>query len=137
MHQYKYKTILVVEDFEDNRFMMRSLLEMSGYKVIEACNGREAVEIAKRKCPDLVLMDVSLPEMDGINATRHIRQIQNLCNVPIVIVSAHGTKEFQQVAREAGSDAYMVKPIDYDYLDALICKLLDKKEMVSNMTLVA
>src|SRR5919107_6147165 len=79
-------TVLVVEDFEDNRFMMRRLLEMSGYRVIEAVNGQEAVETARREHPDLILMDLSLPLLDGLAATRRIREQDGLSKVPIVAV---------------------------------------------------
>jgi two-component system, cell cycle response regulator DivK len=135
MQERNEKKILLVEDFEDNRFMLRHLLEMSGYKVIEACDGKQAVDIASRDCPDLVLMDLSLPVMDGIHATRFIRQIENLCDVPIVIVSAYDTNEFRELARQAGCDAYVTKPIDYDKLDSLIETLLE--EETSNISLVA
>ena len=87
-------TVMVVEDFEDNRFMMRRLLEMSGYQVLEAVNGEEAVELAKRERPSLILMDLSLPLLDGLAATRRIRQEAELRDVPIVAVSAHDTADF-------------------------------------------
>jgi len=69
------RKILLVEDFEDSRFMMRRLLEMSGYHVVEAADGREAVDLAGREQPDLILMDLSLPVLDGLSATRHIRAL--------------------------------------------------------------
>src|SRR4051794_11890476 len=83
------RTVMVVEDFEDNRFMMRRLLEMSGYEVVEAVNGEEAVEMALRERPTLILMDLSLPLLDGLAATRKIRQYPELRSIPIVAVSAH------------------------------------------------
>src|SRR3954470_1661718 len=70
--------VMVVEDFEDNRFMMRRLLEMSGYRVLEAINGEDAVELARRERPSLILMDLSLPLLDGLAATRRIRQVRGL-----------------------------------------------------------
>ena len=120
-------TIMVVEDFEDNRFMMRRLLEMSGYHVLEAVNGEEAVEIAKRECPSLILMDLSLPLLDGLAATRRIRQEASLREVPIVAVSAHDTADFHADALAAGCNDYVTKPIDFDQLEALLGKLLPKK----------
>src|SRR5437868_12322340 len=96
------KTVLVVEDFEDNRFMMRRLLEMDGYRVIEAINGQEAVAIAARERPQLILMDLSLPQIDGLAATRHIRQLAGMANVPIVAISAHDTADFRADALAAG-----------------------------------
>src|SRR3954463_15814216 len=81
--------VLVVEDFEDNRFMMRRLLEMSGYRVVEAVNGNQAVERAASERPDIILMDLTLPQLDGLAATRRIRSQEGLGRVPIVAVSAH------------------------------------------------
>lgn len=119
-------TIMVVEDFEDNRFMMRRLLEMSGYQVLEAVNGEEAVEIAKRERPSLILMDLSLPLLDGLAATRRIRQDAALRDVPIVAVSAHDTADFHADALAAGCNDYVTKPIDFDQLEALLGKLLTR-----------
>jgi len=120
-------TIMVVEDFEDNRFMMRRLLEMSGYQVLEAINGEEAVEIAKRERPHLILMDLSLPLLDGLAATRRIRQEAELRDVPIVAVSAHDTADFHADALAAGCNDYVTKPIDFDQLEALLGKLLTRQ----------
>jgi two-component system, cell cycle response regulator DivK len=121
------QTVLVVEDFEDNRFMMRRLLEMSGYRVLEAINGEEAVEMAERERPGLILMDLSLPLLDGLAATRRIRQHEALRNVPIVAVSAHDTADFHADALAAGCNDYVTKPIDFDQLEALLGRLLPKK----------
>ena len=118
--------VLVVEDFEDNRFMMRRLLEMSGYEVVEAMNGEEAVEIAMRVRPGLILMDLSLPLLDWLAATRRIRQHEELRQVPIVAVSAHDTADFHADALAAGCNDYVTKPIDFDQLEALLLKLLPK-----------
>jgi CheY-like chemotaxis protein len=119
-------TVMVVEDFEDNRFMMRRLLEMSGYRVLEAVNGEEAVELAKRERPGLILMDLSLPQLDGLAATRRIRQYPELRDVPIVAVSAHDTADFHADALAAGCNDYVTKPIDFDQLEALLNRLLPK-----------
>ena len=116
----KVKTVLLVEDFDDSRYMMRRLLEMSGYRVIEARNGREAVEFARHECPDLILMDLSLPVMDGISATRYIRELENICEVPIIAVSAYDTDDIYEAARKAGCNEYMTKPVDYDQLDRVM-----------------
>ena len=117
------KVVLVVEDFEDNRFMMRRLLEMSGYRVVEAVNGQEAVEAALRFTPDLILMDLSLPLLDGLAATRRIREQSPLKNVPIVAVSAHDTADFHADALAAGCNEYVTKPIDFDELEILLQRL--------------
>ena len=119
-------TILVVEDFEDNRFMMRRLLEMSGYRVLEAVNGEEAVDLACQELPGLILMDLSLPQLDGLAATRRIRQYPELRDVPIVAVSAHDTADFHADALAAGCNDYVTKPIDFDQLEALLHRLLPK-----------
>ncbi len=116
--------VLLVEDTEDNRFMMRRLLEMSGYAVVEARNGEEAVRIAKEKRPQIILMDLSLPIIDGLAATRRIRQLPELENVPIVAVSAHDTADFHSEALAAGCNSYITKPIDFSELEVLIGRLL-------------
>ena len=121
------QTILVVEDFEDNRFMMRRLLEMSGYRVVEAVNGEQAVEAAERERPDLILMDLSLPKLDGLAATRRIRQQNGAARVPIVAVSARDTTDFHADALAAGCNEYVTKPIDFDQLEELLTRLLGKK----------
>jgi two-component system, cell cycle response regulator DivK len=123
---YQPLTVMVVEDFEDNRFMMRRLLEMSGYRVLEAINGEEAVEIAERERPSLILMDLSLPLLDGLAATRRIRQVKELRSVPIVAVSAHDTADFHADALAAGCNDYVTKPIDFDQLEALLSRLLPR-----------
>ena len=119
-------TVMVVEEFEDNRFMMRRLLEMSGYRVLEAVNGEEAVELAHRERPQLILMDLSLPQLDGLAATRRIRQHPDMKDVPIVAVSAHDTADFHADALAAGCNDYVTKPIDFDQLEALLSRLLPK-----------
>jgi two-component system cell cycle response regulator DivK len=118
------KSVLVVEDFEDNRFMMRRLLEISGYEVLEAVNGEEAVEKAVREHPSLILMDLSLPLLDGLAATRNIRLHPELADVPIVAVSAHDTSDFHADALAAGCNEYVTKPIDFDQLEKLLSKLI-------------
>lgn len=120
-------TVLLVEDTEDNRFMMRRLLEMTGYRVIEATNGEDAVKLAKTELPNLILMDLSLPVIDGLAATRLIRQVPKLQAIPIVAVSAHDTSDFQSEAIQAGCDSYVTKPIDFNELEDLISGLLQNR----------
>ena len=117
-------TVLLVEDTEDNRFMMRRLLEMAGYTVIEAMNGEEAVKLAKSESPRLILMDLSLPVIDGLAATRLIRKLPDCESTPIIAVSAHDTSDFQLEAMVAGCDSYVTKPIDFNELEELIRKLI-------------
>jgi CheY-like chemotaxis protein len=125
-NQEQTETILLVEDTEDNRFMMRRLLEMSGYRVVEATNGEEAVRFAQSERPDVILMDLSLPVIDGLAATRAIRKLDGLGKVPIVAVSAHDTSDFQADALAAGCNSYITKPIDFSQLEVLIARLLGK-----------
>jgi CheY-like chemotaxis protein len=120
----KPPTVLLVEDTEDNRFMMRRLLEMAGYQVVEAMNGEEAVKLAKSECPHLILMDLSLPVIDGLAATRLIRKLPHFGSTPIIAVSAHDTSDFQSEAIEAGCNSYVTKPIDFNDLEELIAQLL-------------
>ena len=118
--------VLVVEDFEDNRFMMRRLLEMSGYRVVEAVNGNQAVELATSVRPDIILMDLSLPQLDGLAATRRIRSQEGLGKVPIVAVSAHDSSDFHAEALAAGCNEYVTKPIDFDQLVQLLDRMTVK-----------
>ena len=120
-------TVLLVEDTEDNRFMMRRLLEMSGYQVVEAMNGEEAVKLARSESPQLSLMDLSLPVIDGLAATRLIRKLPELESIPIIAVSAHDTSDFQSEAIQAGCNSYVTKPIDFNELEELIGQLLQNR----------
>lgn len=119
-------TVLLVEDTEDNRFMMRRLLEMSGYRVVEATNGEEAVRLAEAESPGLILMDLSLPIIDGLAATRLIRKLPKFKKTPIIAVSAHDTSDFLSEALEAGCNSYITKPIDFSELEQLIVRELGK-----------
>jgi CheY-like chemotaxis protein len=116
--------VLLVEDTEDNRFMMKRLLEMTGYEVVEARNGQEAVQLARDEHPDLILMDLSLPIIDGLAATRQIRKIPELKTVPVIAVSAHDTADFHAEALSAGCNSYITKPIDFGELEQLLDQLL-------------
>lgn len=120
------KVFLVVEDFEDSRFMMRRLLEMAGYAVLEASDGEQAVKIALDARPSLILMDLSLPKLDGLSATREIRKKRSLRRVPIVAVSAHDSPQTRAEALAAGCDDYVTKPIDFDILNAVLKRHVDK-----------
>jgi CheY-like chemotaxis protein len=119
-------TVLLVEDTEDNRFMMRRLLEMTGYRVVEAMNGEEAVRLAEAESPQLILMDLSLPVIDGLAATRLIRKLPRFEVIPIIAVSAHDTSDFQMEAIQAGCNSYITKPIDFNELEQLIAQMLHK-----------
>jgi two-component system cell cycle response regulator DivK len=118
------RTILVVEDAEDARYLMRLELERLGYLVIEAEDGKKAVEMALVDRPDIILMDLSLPVMDGFAATEKIRASNGLEGVPIIAVTAHQETDFRAGAKAAGFDAYVTKPIDINWLNELILGLL-------------
>jgi CheY-like chemotaxis protein len=122
----KSTKVLLVEDTEDNRFMMRRLLEMSSFDVVEAVNGEEAVHLAEAEHPDIILMDLSLPIIDGLGATRRIRELPGLGETPIIAVSAHDTEDFHHDALAAGCDAYITKPIDFAELEEIVIRLLNR-----------
>jgi CheY-like chemotaxis protein len=118
--------VLVTDDHEDTRFLLSTILELSGCAVIEAVDGEEAVRLAESAGPDLILMDASLPRVDGIAATRRIRQMGQTGRVPIVFVSGRAEPAFSVVAREAGCDEYLVKPLDMKQLRGVIEKYLGR-----------
>jgi CheY-like chemotaxis protein len=118
------RTILVVDDFDDTRLMMRLWLERRGYRVIEAADGLQAFEMARREAPDLVIMDIEMPEMDGLAATRRIRQEEHLRDVPVVAVSAYGEEHWRDRAIEAGCNEYVSTPFEPTELSELIRSLL-------------
>jgi CheY-like chemotaxis protein len=118
------RTVLIVEDSEDARYFMRLALEQLDYMVVEAENGVVALDVAERERPDIILMDLSLPVMDGLAATEKIRANDGLKRTPIVAVTAHQETDFRAGAKAAGFDAYVTKPIDIDFLSDLIKGLL-------------
>ena len=117
------KKILVVEDVDFNRDLLVQLLE-DDYEVIEAVNGQEGVELAERERPDLILMDLSLPVMDGWEATRQLKANDKLRSIPVIALTAHAMKGDEEKALAAGCDDYLVKPLDEDELIAKIQKYL-------------
>jgi len=116
--------VLIVEDFEDTRLFLRLALEDHGFIVFEAENGQKAVENANRDKPDVILMDLTMPLMDGFAAAKLIRQNENLKQVPIIAVTAHHETDFRSDAKASGFDAYVTKPIDVQWLTELIAGLL-------------
>ncbi len=107
----RMKTILIVEDNEDNRLIYSQYLAHAGYRVLEAGNGAEGLEVTRRERPDIILMDISMPVMDGLTATRHIKADPELRSIPVVALTAHAMATDEQLAREAGCDAYVSKPV--------------------------
>ncbi len=118
------RTILVVDDFDDTRLLLRTWLEKKGFRVVEAADGNEAVAMAEETRPDLIIMDVEMPALDGLSATRKIRRIPKLDTVPIVVVSAYGAEQFRAEALAAGCDEYVSTPFEPEYLERLIRSLL-------------
>ena len=116
--------ILVVEDTFDTRELIKVILEMEGYAVLEAGDGAEAVAMASSELPDAIVMDMSLPFMDGCQATRRIRQNPALRDVPIIACTAHNRWEWRAKAIVAGCDYFVEKPIDFGQLSALLSKRL-------------
>ncbi|HYD07005.1 MAG TPA: response regulator [Reyranella sp.] len=104
------KKILVVEDTEDNRQILRDLLGMAGYDMIEAHDGAEGVNQAAAHKPDLILMDIQMPVMDGYEATRRIKANPELKDIPILAVTSYALSGDEQKARAAGCDGYIAKP---------------------------
>ncbi len=118
-------TVLVVEDYDDTRYLMRMELEQRGFRIVEATNGEEAVAAALRERPPIILMDIGLPVLDGIDATRRLRQRDETRDSLIVAVTAHHESEYRAKALAAGCNAYVTKPIDFDWLRDLLDRLLN------------
>jgi CheY-like chemotaxis protein len=118
------KKVLVVEDVDFNRELIVQLLE-DKYEVIEAVNGQQGVELAERERPELILMDLSLPVMDGWEATRRLKANGDLRAIPVIALTAHAMKGDKEKALAAGCDDYLVKPLDEDQLMARIAKYLE------------
>ena len=116
--------ILLVEDFDDTRLMMKMWLEKRGYRVIEAETGEQAITLAQSEAPDLIIMDVMMPGMNGLDATQRIRQYQALRRTPIVAVSAYGADEYRRLAIQAGCNEYVSTPFEPTALAELITSLL-------------
>ncbi len=118
------KTVLIVEDYEDARIMMRVLIELCGYKAVEAEDGYDAIEKVKTYAPELIFMDLSMPRMDGISATQEIRTLDGFSGTPIVALTAYGDLHGQE-AIEAGCNEVIPKPMDFERLQPLLDKYLD------------
>jgi two-component system cell cycle response regulator DivK len=119
------KRILVVEDHEDNRQILRDLLASAGYEMIEAENGEAGVAAATAQVPDLILMDIQLPILDGYEATRRIKANPALKAIPIIVVTSYALSGDEDKARAAGCDAYIAKPYSPRQLLARIREFLD------------
>ncbi len=118
------RTILIVDDFDDTRLLLRTWLQKKGFRVVEAENGNRAVVAAESNRPDLIIMDVEMPELDGLAATRKIRELTNFEAVPIVAVSAYGADLYREHALAAGCNEYVSTPFDPEELEQLIRALI-------------
>jgi two-component system cell cycle response regulator DivK len=119
--------VLVVEDYQDAREMYAAYLQFSGYEVAEATNGIEAIEKAQRLMPDIILMDLALPRMDGWEATRRLKSDERTRKIPVVALTGHALAGHAEGARQAGCDAFVTKPCLPDALVAEIRRLLDRQ----------
>ena len=118
------KTVLIVEDSDDGLFMLRTLLQLKGYRVTEARDGLDAIEMAINDPPDLILTDLQLPRLDGISVTRHLRHHPRTHDIPIVIASGYPPARHRAGAIAAGCDEYLFKPFDFDLLDEILDRYL-------------
>ncbi len=118
------RTILVVDDFDDTRLLLKTWLEKKGFTVVEAEDGNQAVATAQEVRPDLIIMDMHMPQLDGLAATRKIRSITELNSVPIVAVSAYGEQQFRRDALAAGCSEYVSTPFEPDNLENVIRSFL-------------
>ncbi|HMF54959.1 MAG TPA: response regulator [Pyrinomonadaceae bacterium] len=121
-------SILVVDDFDDTRQMIVTQLRYESYRVIEVKNGRDAIEMMKSDCPDLVLMDLSLPVLDGLSAAYRIARLEATCSVPIIACSAHSADTHRAAALAVGCKEYINKPFDIEKLKEMIRRLLSERD---------
>ncbi len=119
--------VLIVEDIEDNLILIKSLLEMADYRVVEARDGREAIAQAQAHHPDLILLDMSLPKIDGWTVARTLRQIPDFRSTLIVALTAHTMQGDREKTLDAGCDEFITKPIDMPNFLPVITKILEAK----------
>ncbi len=120
------KRILYIEDNPDNRLLIRRVLQVEGYEVIEAVDGQSGMQQAAEAKPDLILMDINLPEVDGYEVTARLKQLPGLSRIPIIAVTANVMKGDREKTLAAGCDGYIQKPIDIDLLPGQIERFLKK-----------
>ena len=117
-------TVLVAEDSRDTRKMLKRALEIKGYRVLEATNGREAVDITSKYHPNLIIMDLNMPVLDGLEAIKYVRMMQGVSEqVPIVAITAFDVYGMEEATREAGCNEYISKPLDLGDLDKALKSL--------------
>ena len=133
MTEYLNARILVVDDMADNLVLISLALQDLGYRVLTASDGEEAVRAAGLARPDLILMDIAMPHLDGLGAARRIRALEGFGDTPIVAITAFDTSGFQRAAFDAGFDGYLTKPLDFARLDGLIRMYLDKEHTTGGL----
>lgn len=116
--------LMIVDDTPDTLVVTSLHLQQAGYRVISASNGEEALKIAEVSSPDLILMDIGMPGLDGLGATRRLREHPTLRLIPVVALTAFSTEGFRRAAYDAGCDGYLTKPVDFNRLDELVRRLL-------------
>jgi CheY-like chemotaxis protein len=117
-------TVLIAEDFEEHRLLMRQVVEKRGHRVVEATNGQEAIDVAHRERPELILLDLALPVFDGLTVARRIREDEALRDLVIVAITAYYTYGLREAAIEAGCNEYMAKPLEADELQGLLDRFM-------------
>ena len=118
------KLILIVEDEPKNITLLRDLLQVSGYSTIEATDGKQGVELAKARKPDLILMDIQMPEMDGLEATRILKADATTSNIPVLALTSYAMKGDEERILEAGCDGYLAKPFNIQELLKTVAEYL-------------
>ena len=120
------KTILYIEDNPDNRVLVRRILTVHGYRLLEAEHASRALEILQNEIPDLILMDINMPEMDGYTLTAKLRRIPRLATIPVIALTANVMKGDRERTLEAGCDGYIQKPVDIDAFPDQIAKYIKR-----------
>ena len=127
--------VLIADDDEDSRLMLKTLLEIWKYRVIEAKNGIEAINIAEQTRPDLILIDVKMPDLNGFNVTYHLRQSVKTESIPIIFLSGCAEATYKQQASAVGGNEYLTKPLDFQELEFTLGKYIRPTPEISNSTL--
>jgi len=130
--QVERPQVLLVDDYADAREMYTEYLEFSGFDVVQAANGIEALERAVESGPDIILMDLSLPVMDGWEATRRLKADQRTADIPVVALTGHALAGISEGAKKAGCDAFVTKPCLPEDLVTEIRKVLDRRSASAN-----
>ncbi|MDQ3802907.1 MAG: response regulator [Acidobacteriota bacterium] len=124
MREARRPTVMVAYNYEDTRALLKFWLEGEGYRVVEAADGQEAVELTRGKCPDLILMPERMPMLGGVEASRRIREQGKDCTFPIVCTSTYPTQEARASALAGGCDSFIAEPLDLSNLGSLLSRLL-------------